>query len=455
MIALLVATRTRNPSRSTTRDKLRVRGPFAWLDSGVHVADLGYLAAVGQFGCKIRCLDRNPAPDYRSGVDRSSRRRILSAYRRLHSTDKVAVETGISKSACYRVVAMADIVLPSGGRLITKPEDERRIAEVYARTKSIYKTITETGFTFDVIRRVAHAYGIARPRGFTSAVSVPTYEDKLRIVAAYRETRSANKASRETGFKRGTIESVAKEAGAFRETGDFSVGPPVNEAAFDEPLSEEGAYWMGFIAADGCVIPAKNAHKVAYISLGLAWSDRPHVEKFVGFFSPGRTIYRTCRKTRGLWHEGARVDIPSNRRAGRLGDYGIVSRKTYGMPNLRIPAQNEAAFWRGWVDGDGCVYWSSKRFNALVNLVAVRNACEAFRVWTERVSGRPAPKVMPRNDGIDLCCVAFNGTHRALEILRPLYRDATIYLDRKNAKWQLIEKELTGRLIAQPPRRRG
>jgi len=125
------------------------------------------------------------------------------------------------------------------------------------------------------------------------------------------------------------------------------------------------------------------------------------------------------------------------------------------MPNLRIPAQNEAAFWRGWVDGDGCVYWSSKRFNALVNLVAVRNACEAFRVWTERVSGRPAPKVMPRNDGIDLCCVAFNGTHRALEILRPLYRDATIYLDRKNAKWQLIEKELTGRLIAQPPRRRG
>ena len=51
----------------------------------------------------------------------------------------------------------------------------------------------------------------------------------------------------------------------------------LNEHCFDEIDTEEKAYWLGFIAADGCVYKNSNAWR---LQINLKSSDKHHLEKF-------------------------------------------------------------------------------------------------------------------------------------------------------------------------------
>ena len=84
------------------------------------------------------------------------------------------------------------------------------------------------------------------------------------------------------GFKRATISKHLKNRGY--EVVHTLNRSCVNEHIFDEIDTEEKAYWLGFLYADGCVVNAKPR-----IELSLSDKDTEHLNKYIKFLDFDRT----------------------------------------------------------------------------------------------------------------------------------------------------------------------
>lgn len=173
---------------------------------------------------------------------------------------------------------------------------------------------------------------------------------------------------------------------------------PCNHKAFSKK-SLEGDYWAGLLLADGHVNTTQGTPTT---SLTLKWDDRGHVEAFRDFMCSENKVVK--RPPMGLGSRGkgtARVTIRSALVASDLEKYGVVPRKT-GKENP--PSGLSESFWRGVVDGDGCV---------------------------TRCGGRPHIELV----GSDLVCKKF------LEFSRSVGLGAGVSLHRKRKIWSV---SLTG-----------
>jgi len=55
---------------------------------------------------------------------------------------------------------------------------------------------------------------------------------------------------------------------------------------FKEVANANTAYWLGFLAADGCI--SEDKHRLV---LGLTMQDRPHIEQFRRFIGSDANIH--------------------------------------------------------------------------------------------------------------------------------------------------------------------
>src|SRR5271166_7037406 len=71
----------------------------------------------------------------------------------------------------------------------------------------------------------------------------------------------------------------------FKRSGDPDVlkrdNTQLNHSIFETIDSEEKAYWLGFLLADGSIQVRKNVQKI--VKLALAIEDKEHLEKFKKF----------------------------------------------------------------------------------------------------------------------------------------------------------------------------
>jgi hypothetical protein len=134
---------------------------------------------------------------------------------------------------------------------------------------------------------------------------------------------------------------------------------PIITPAFDDPLSPEALYWLGWLTTDGCVSPP-------VISLKLAPKDRHIVEAFHHFVGCGSVAEYPSRISNGRNGEtitsSGSVEWQVGRKylVDRLGHLGIVPKKT---TILEVPAQlaTSPEFWCGAIEGDGCIAVSTTK----------------------------------------------------------------------------------------------
>lgn len=132
----------------------------------------------------------------------------------------------------------------------------------------------------------------------------------------------------------------------------------VDEDYFEKIDSEEKAYWLGFLYADGTVRKRRSGE----LRLKLAIKDLAHLEKFQKAlcstsqikFEEGKVKYKdgySISKCCTLY-------INSNKLVGDLMNKGCVQNKTLILkfPNEDIvPKALIHHFVRGYFDGDGCI----------------------------------------------------------------------------------------------------
>lgn len=209
----------------------------------------------------------------------------------------------------------------------------------------------------------------------------------------------------------------------------------LDDHAFDV-LTPESLYWMGFLFADGCV--HRNADGQASLVCGLGEKDLGHLEKLRAFCKSTHKIRHYTHKAGGLLDSHILKEraivywrVRSNRLCDALEARGIVKKR------VRVPADalaQSADFWRGCVDGDGAIGCLANDNRPTFMLCGQLPLIETFQRFlkTNRLAALNATLT---TSGV--WCVNTMGS-TALEIIRRLYSDAGMALERKNARAQAM-----------------
>lgn len=212
---------------------------------------------------------------------------------------------------------------------------------------------------------------------------------------------------------------------------------------FSQIDTEEKAYWLGFIWADGCV-SINDKTNSGDISIELQVSDKNHLKKFnksLGGNLQVKTRIRTnCfdGKYADREYETAFIRLSSIDMANDLVKLGCVERKSHiaGIPEL--PDDLMWHFIRGFFDGDGCVCYQDNKTNLRCDFTTVSTELvDKLRGWLYKQGVNTY--VSMDNTKYRLCVA---GRENNFRFLSALYDNATIYLDRKYYKQKNIRESL-------------
>lgn len=133
----------------------------------------------------------------------------------------------------------------------------------------------------------------------------------------------------------------------------------INSNFFEIIDTEEKAYWLGFLTADG-YISEDNKH---VIELALKESDKNHIEKFKKALDSQHKIGKKQVSLNNKKYIAYRINIRDKKLNNDLRLLGLTSNKSYdsNIPFDYIPKHLINHYIRGLFDGDGSVYKSQNR----------------------------------------------------------------------------------------------
>ena len=245
------------------------------------------------------------------------------------------------------------------------------------------------------------------------------------IATLYRNGKSTHFLSKKYGCDRSVIRRVLSENQVeMRDMYDRCKRYNVNEEYFKKIDTEEKAYWLGFLFADGCIKNNGNSYSVC---LQLAEKDKNTIAKFKKSITSEHPIVKYYDKRVDKNYYG--IYVSNFKFAENLMSVGCLPRKTFDaiFPFDKIAEDLIRHFIRGYFDGDGCVTRSSNKYK-----YPIANLC------LSKKSGEQLQKYVLENFNItsylgksrSIHCLNFS-TQQALAFLRWIYNDSNIYMERK------------------------
>jgi heterodisulfide reductase subunit C len=213
---------------------------------------------------------------------------------------------------------------------------------------------------------------------------------------------------------------------------------------FDEVDTEEKAYWLGFLTADGWI--NKNGNNNAGVTgIELQYGDINHLKKFNKSIGGNYKItdrWRSCAistNDKDIEHHMCCIRIFSLTMYNSLIDKGFTKDKSFdcNMPSLREDLIKH--YIRGYFDGDGCLCFTNKSFH--INFTTASKTLNDDVSKVLRLENFNIAEHTYINDygttmyKIDICC-----QHDKINFLDWIYKDSSIYLDRKYKKYLKVKK---------------
>lgn len=251
-------------------------------------------------------------------------------------------------------------------------------------------------------------------------------DHKDAMVAAYLSGKTAKEAAEPFGYSwMACIGELRRRDIQPRGRSEAHRKYAVNESYFDRIDTEEKAYWLGFLTADGDI--GDN-----HIQLRLSAKDKTHLSKFTTSIQSEHPITDSVVTIKDKKYKVAGLHIGSQRLASVLAKHGVTPRKSMTVePCPNIPAHLIHHYWRGILDGDGCISGSRNRGDGSlkwsVAVVGSRWITAGFGAWVRTFIDSEAEE----KPHAQVYQIRFNGTRMAKAILERLYDGATIWLDRK------------------------
>lgn len=208
---------------------------------------------------------------------------------------------------------------------------------------------------------------------------------------------------------------------------------PLRENAF-ATVTDDSAYWTGFLMADGCVV--RDPHGQMRVQVVLADVDRSHLTKLRDFLGSGHrisTVQYPAKSIRGRpvrAATGVSFRVRSDRLAEDLSRYGVTPNKTHRECVAGL--ENNRDFWRGYVDGDGCIRLSHS-YHGIWPAIEVVGSYQIVSQFANYVNSIVPTSVLtphrlrqsPSTFSVGAC------SWTAVAVVKNLYRGAVTFLDRK------------------------
>lgn len=189
-------------------------------------------------------------------------------------------------------------------------------------------------------------------------------------------------------------------------------GFTLDETKF-ETITDESAYWLGFLLADGNV--SGNA-----VTINLKTSDTPHLEKFRAFMCGNQTIH-VMKDVRMSGYTFGSIKVAKD-----LAKWGIVPNKSliaYAHDDLKMNPH----FWRGVVDGDGTIYKTG------IGLCGTEAVCQAFLDFAKTLIPTGVGVVKCKDKNLWHVRIA-TGSPDRVKLAKDMYDNGVVHLDRKYAR---------------------
>jgi hypothetical protein len=199
-------------------------------------------------------------------------------------------------------------------------------------------------------------------------------------------------------------------------------------------VTEDSAYWAGFLMADGSISkPQQN--RLQNVSIMLSNRDYRHIQKFMDYVCcDGKISVIKSNGFKGRGHKDgdknfllAAAKVSSNQICSDLAAMGVVPNKTKISQAGESVAMNRH-FWRGCIDGDGTLMLGHVgRIHPVIKLCGTPGLIEQFGRFVLSAVGHSL-SIEKRTDTF---CVGRLSGEKAIELVKHLYLDCTVALDRK------------------------
>lgn len=213
----------------------------------------------------------------------------------------------------------------------------------------------------------------------------------------------------------------------------------LDDTVFETIDSEEKAYWLGFLFADGY-----NHESKCCIALRLQESDLEILEKFQKFLKTDCPIksYERCTRT-GKHKKYYELSISSPKLSNDLAKLGCIQAKTHivEFPS-KVPKLLIRHFLRGYFDGDGCVSVTRRKDRSIRGKsmrvqFTLTGRDEFIKKCQEYLCNfANIPKTaLNRTEDSSTVSLHYSGINSVIKILNYIYGNSTIYMKRKYDKY--------------------
>lgn len=142
-----------------------------------------------------------------------------------------------------------------------------------------------------------------------------------------------------------------------------------NEHYFDEIDSQEKAYWLGFLYADGCVREEVKGKKYCRMTLALQPKDIEHLNKFNTAIESDYPIMTTITQLNGKEYTRKFLSVYSEIFINALVKHGCVQNKSLILKPPIINDSYAIDFIRGYFDGDGSICRKRNSINCTLSFL--------------------------------------------------------------------------------------
>lgn len=212
-----------------------------------------------------------------------------------------------------------------------------------------------------------------------------------------------------------------------------------NEHYFEVIDTEDKAYWLGFLFADGNVSFHKDKNgnkKGCTIELTVAEKDKSHLNKFLDCLNADKNypINKRIIKMYNKAFIAYRICLNSAIMGNDLENKGCVSKKSLILKRPNINSNLISHFIRGYFDGDGCVSLNEELHNAIYTILGTKDIL-SFIQEESGISKKISIRQVKRNNEYkSFYQISINGINSKLLFHNYLYENSNIYLDRKYEK---------------------
>lgn len=349
------------------------------------------------------------------------RQKIINLYESGMTRPAIARETGWSEGTVHNIIKASGVV--GAGRVTgvrTAPEVEAEVMALYKEGVPWREIMARTKKTERTVSAI-----IKRNGGELGRKGSVTAEARQRIPVLYAQGLPAPEIGRIVGCHSTSVYSLLEEMGIDRRGRGCD-----NATYFGRIDTPNKAYWLGFIAADGCVTGFSTGNTRLVIK--LARKDRLHLDMLHSELGATHPVIDNEQFSAGKMRSYSTLAIYSPMLVDGLVSHGITPRKSATLKPWDGPARLMPHYWRGLVDGDGYITINDR--GVFTGLVGSQSVVTGYAAWVNDSFGT---RVNPRPTKGAAWTVQVGGAGNPgsplIRLLAALYDDAPTALARKKA----------------------